>query len=241
MTIAMSTDQVHTRVHTQSPLQLSLVMNCIAVVALFFFFSVIASLPSIPKEDSVALKAIWQHHSHLAPRIALSWRELAPRIAASLTKISFKNLQFLTLLCFLWQITSRQTSFLMARSQILSSPNNKHTFRGTKMRSLSYYEILHSCSWHRERERMPQGFVAFSICSCSLVVVLLHQSCIGIACEKIVAIICAVCSDAWFSTELLQFLTLLCYCDRLRQDKRTFSWRARRSFLLPKTNIPSEI
>jgi len=58
MTIAMSTDQVHTRVHTQSPLQLSLVMNCIAVVALFFFFSVIASLPSIPKEDSVALKAI---------------------------------------------------------------------------------------------------------------------------------------------------------------------------------------
>jgi hypothetical protein len=61
MTIAMSTDQVHTRVHTQSPLQLSLVMNCIAVVGLFFFFfffSVIASLPSIPKEDSVALKAI---------------------------------------------------------------------------------------------------------------------------------------------------------------------------------------
>jgi hypothetical protein len=60
MTIAMSTDQVHTRVHTQSPLQLSLVMNCIAVVALFFFFffSVIASLPSIPKGESVALKAI---------------------------------------------------------------------------------------------------------------------------------------------------------------------------------------
>ncbi|CAK9237312.1 unnamed protein product [Sphagnum troendelagicum] len=27
------------------------------------------------------------------------------------------------------QIASRQTSFLMARSQILSSPNNKHTFR----------------------------------------------------------------------------------------------------------------
>jgi hypothetical protein len=59
MTIAMSTDLVHTRVHTQSPLQLSLVMNCIAVVALFFFFfSVIASLPSIPKGESVALKAI---------------------------------------------------------------------------------------------------------------------------------------------------------------------------------------
>jgi hypothetical protein len=60
MTIAMSTDQVHTRVHTQSPFQLSLVMNCIAVVALFFFFffSVIASLPSIPKGESVALKAI---------------------------------------------------------------------------------------------------------------------------------------------------------------------------------------
>jgi hypothetical protein len=61
MTIAMSTDQVHTRAHTQSPLQLSLVMNCIAVVALFFFFffsSVIASLPSIPKGESVALKAI---------------------------------------------------------------------------------------------------------------------------------------------------------------------------------------
>jgi hypothetical protein len=60
MTIDMSTDQIHTRVHTQSPLQLSLVMNCIAVVALFFFFffSVIASLPSIPKGESVALKAI---------------------------------------------------------------------------------------------------------------------------------------------------------------------------------------
>lgn len=52
----------------------------------------------------------------------------------------------------LWQIASRQTYFLMACSQILSSPKNKYTFWDITMTSLSSYEILHSCSWERERE-----------------------------------------------------------------------------------------
>jgi hypothetical protein len=206
---------------------------------------VIASLPSIPKGESVALKAIWQHHSHLAPRIALSWRELAPRIAASLTKISFKNLQFLTL--FFLMTDCFKTNFLSHGA--LTNPffSQQQTYLPrykdeiTMLLWNSSLLFLTHREREREREREFHKVLVFSICSCSLVVVLLHQSCIGIACEKIVAIICTVCSGAWFPTEFLQFLTLLCSCDRLRQDKRTFSWRARRSYLLPKTNIPSEV
>ncbi len=161
MTIDMSTDQIHTRVHTQSPLQLSLVMNCIAVVALFFFFffSVIASLPSIPKGESVALKAIWQHHSHLAPRIALSWRELAPRIAASLTKISFKNLQFLTLLCFLNDRLLQDKlpfSWRAHRSFLLPTTNIP-----SEVQRWDHYLIMKSFTLVLERERERENSTRF--------------------------------------------------------------------------------
>ncbi|CAK9883098.1 unnamed protein product [Sphagnum jensenii] len=40
------------------------------------------------------------------------------------------------------QIASRQTSFLMARSQILCSPNNKHTFRNCVKTNVLSHGVL---------------------------------------------------------------------------------------------------